>query len=434
LDWESTGLFRRGNKLLVGKLSCESLAGQYGTPLYVMNEERLRDNARRILRAFRERYERTRIHYACKANTSLAVLTIVRQEGCMIDAVSPGEIYLALKAGFTPESILFTGNNVKDDDLEFALKTKVRITVDSISTIRRLLALSRAGKPPIAIRINPEVGAGHHDHCITGGPLAKFGVWEQQAKEAARMASQGGLEVAGVHMHIGSGILDVEHFLPAIARLMEIASSIQEEAGSELEFIDIGGGLGVPYRPEEEELDLDRFAGEVVRTFLESAKANGIQGEPHLALEPGRYLVADSEVLLTTVNTIKVTPHRTFVGVDAGFNDLVRPAMYGAYHHILNASNMAGPRTKVDVAGPLCESGDVFARDRVINTPREGDVLAILDAGAYGYSMSSQYNSRPRPAEVLVFRDVADLIREREGLHTLSRGQSVPSRLSEFGA
>ncbi len=433
MDWESTGLFRRGNKLLVGKLSCETLSQRYGTPLYVMNEERLRDNVRRILKAFGERYDKMRIHYACKANTSLAVLTIVRQEGCMIDAVSPGEVYLALKAGFKADQILFTGSNVKDEDLEFALKTKVRITIDSISAMKRLLALAPTKKPPIAIRINPEVGAGHHEHCITGGPLAKFGIWEQQAKEAARIASQGGLEIVGVHMHIGSGILEVEPFLPAITRLMEIACHVQDEAGSELEFIDIGGGLGVPYKPEEEELDLDHFAEEVVRTFLESGKEKGVRGEPHLAIEPGRYLVADSEVLLTTVNTIKVTPHRTFVGVDAGFNDLIRPAMYGSYHHILNASNMAGPRVKVDVAGPLCESGDVFARDRILGRPSEGDVLAILDAGAYGYSMSSQYNSRPRPAEVLVLQETADIIRERESLQNLSMGQSVPERLSDFG-
>ncbi len=429
MNWESTGLNRRGNKLLVGKLTCESLAARYETPLYVLDEARMRDNIRRLRAAFSERYERTRINYACKANTSLAALSIARQEGCGLDAVSPGEIFLALKAGYKPDDILFTGNNVKNDELEFALKTRVRITIDSISEMNRLAKLAGGRKPSIAIRINPEVGAGHHDHCITGGKDAKFGVWESQAREAARTARESGLQVVGLHMHIGSGILEVEPFLPAIARILELAADVQAETESQLEFIDLGGGLGVPYRPEERELDLGDFASKVVDAFLNGCEACGIEGKPFMVLEPGRYIVADAEVLLTTVNTVKKTPFRTFVGVDAGFNDLIRPAMYGSYHHILNASNLTGPKRKVDIAGPLCESGDVFARDREMNDPKEGDVLAILTAGAYGYSMSSQYNSRPRAAEVLVLGDASEMIRKREGLHSLVAGQSLPSRL-----
>lgn len=429
MDWQSTGLIRRGNKLLLGKLKCESLADEHGTPLYVVNESRMRENIRRVLGEFSKLYERVRLHYACKANSNLAVLAIARQEGCFIDAVSAGEIYLALKAGFKPEEILFTGNNIKNQELGFALRTNVRITVDSISQIRRLAELARGNSPGIAIRINPEIGAGHHDHCITGGRDAKFGVWDDQAREAARIAKQSGIEVIGVHMHIGSGILDVEPFLPAIRRLMELAKEVQDESEAILEFIDIGGGLGVPYRPEEDELDLPHFASEVVHTFLESKETCGIKGEPFLVLEPGRYIVADAAILLTAVNTVKKTPFRTFVGVDAGFNDLIRPTMYGSYHHILNASNMAGPKNKVDVVGPLCESGDIFARDREIPEPREGDILAILNAGAYGYSMSSQYNSRPRAAEVLVSDTSIDIVRKRERFHSLVTGQNIPDRL-----
>jgi diaminopimelate decarboxylase len=431
MKWEKTGLIRRGNKLLIGRQSCESLAREYGTPLYVINETRVRDNIRRVIGVITELYEKTRVHYACKANPNLSVLSITKQEGCYIDAVSPGEIFLALKAGYKPEQISFTGNNVKNDELEFALKTRVKITVDSISQIGRLVELARGRKPSIAIRVNPEVGAGHHDHCITGGRDAKFGVWEEQAQEAARIAREAGVPVEGVHMHIGSGILQVDPFIPAIDRLIEIASRIQDEAGCELDFIDIGGGLGVPYKPEENELDIKAFASKVVEAFNVGREKYGINGDPYLALEPGRYIVADAVVLLTEINTVKRTPHRTFVGVDAGFNDLVRPAMYGSYHHILNASSMSGPKLKVDVAGPLCESGDLFARDREINDPKENDVLAILNAGAYGYSMSSQYNSRPRAAEVLVTNGRSELVRKRESFHSLVSGQDIPPHLRD---
>lgn len=431
MKWEDTGLIRRGNKLLIGRISCESLARDYGTPLYVIDEARIRDNIGRLKEAFTRLYPGSRIHYACKANSNLSVLAIARQEGCFIDAVSPGEIFLSLKAGFKPEQIFFTGNNVNNDELEFALKTKVGITVDSISQIGRLVKLARGRTPPISIRINPEVGAGHHDHCITGGRDAKFGVWEGQAGQAARIAGEAGVPVVGVHMHIGSGILQVDPFIPAIDRLIELASQVQDESGDQLEFIDIGGGLGVPYRPEEEKLDLDDFAARVVGAFREGLEKHGIRGEPDLALEPGRYIASDASILLARINTVKKTPYRTFVGVDAGFNDLIRPAMYGSYHHILNASSLSGAKVKVDVAGPLCESGDLFARDREINDPKEDDVLAILNAGAYGFSMSSQYNSRPRAAEVLVTDGRSELVRKRESFHSLVSGQAIPKHLRD---
>jgi len=430
VDWQKTGLVQKGSRLLVGKIPCESLARDFGTPLYVINESRMRDNIKRLRDEFSKHYGKVRMHYSCKANSNLAVMAIARQEGCLVDAVSPGEIYLALKAGFRPEQILYTGNSVKNDELSFALKTRVRITIDSTSQLTRLAKLAGSKRPEIAIRVNPDVGAGHHDHCITGGRNAKFGIWEDQTEEAAATARKAGMRLVGVQMHIGSGILEVDPYLPAIRRLVELAAGIQGASGDSLEFIDMGGGLGVPYKPEERELDLPHFASQVVRTFLDSTQACGISGNPYLALQPGRYLVADAVVLLTTVNTIKKTPYRLFVGVDAGFNDLARPAMYGSYHHILNASNMMAAPSKVDVVGPLCESGDIFARDREVAEISEGNVLAILNAGAYGYSMSSQYNSRPRAAEVLVNEGDVVLVRERESLRNLAAGQHVPERLA----
>ncbi len=431
MNWESTGLVRRGNKLFVGKIFCGSLAEEYDTPLHVVNELRIRENVSRLIGAFKAMDQEVKIHYACKANSNLAALSIARQEGCLLDTVSPGEIFLAHKAGYKPHQILFTGNNVKDKELSFALKADVKITLDSISQIRRMSKLPGGRSAEVAIRINPEVGAGHHDHCITGGKDAKFGIWEKQAEKAAKMATKVGMKVCGVHMHIGSGIMKVDPFLPAIRRFMEVAARVQEASDTEFDYIDIGGGLGVPYRPQEKEIDLDRFASRIVETFLESKETNGIEGSPSLAIEPGRFIVADAGLLLTEVNTIKITPHRTFVGVDAGFNDLIRPAMYGAYHHILNGTNMAAPHKEVDVVGPICESGDIFARDREIAEPREGDLLAILTTGAYGYSMSSQYNSRPRAAEILVSDTNSEIIRERESFHTLVAGQKLPDRLSD---
>ena len=272
------------------------------------------------------------------------------------------------------------------------------------------------------MRVNPEVGAGHHEHVITAGPDVKFGVWEGQALEGYRSALDAGVSRFGIQMHIGSGIMDVDHYVRAVGRLLEIAKHVSESIGIGFEFIDIGGGIGVPYRPGEPEVDLDVFARTLLRFIKEKLDEYGL-GEPEIWFEPGRYLVAESGVILTRVTTLKSSPGKLFVGVDAGFNTLIRPAMYGSYHHIVNASGMSNPPKQYDVYGPLCESGDIFARDRDIQEIGEGDVLAIMNAGAYGFSMASNYNSRPRPAEVLVFAGEYRVIRRRESLGDLLQGQ-----------
>ena len=414
--------------LSIGGADAVELAHEYGTPLYVVDENRIRENYQRLYGAFSEEYPHFQLFYAAKANTNLAVMRILEAEGSGIDAVSPGEIYTALLAGFTPERILYTGNNVTDSELKFALSSGVRINLDSISALERLAQLPKAAGAEISFRVNPRVGAGHHDHCITGGDLSKFGVMEEEAVHAYQQAMDLGFKPVGIHAHIGSGILDPEPFKLAVQTLMDVAGRVHSEAGVHLEFIDFGGGLGIPYQPQESELDLKEFSREITALFKEKLYQYDL-GNPIMCLEPGRYLVGDASYLLVRVNTVKQS-YRKFIGVDAGFNTLLRPTMYGSYHHIVVADQVGAEATEtVDIAGNICESGDLFARDRPLPPIKEGDLLAILNAGAYAFSMSSQYNSRPRPAEVLVNQGETELIRERETFADLLSKQNLPVRL-----
>jgi len=413
--------------LTIGGADAVDLADRYGTPLYVIDEMRIRDNYRRLYRAFSERYSRFQIFYACKANTGLAVMRILEEEGSGIDAVSPGEIYTSLMAGFEPERILYTGNNVTDSELRFAVDAGVMINVDSRSQLRRLAEIAPEGLR-ISFRVNPLVGAGHHEHCITGGEMSKFGIMESEAAEVYSLAVDMGFEPVGIHAHIGSGILDPEPFMLAVESLMDIAGRVSEESGVEFDFIDFGGGLGIPYRPEEEPLDIEEFASRITGLFREKLSEYGL-GKPVICLEPGRYIVGDASYLLTRVNTVKES-YRRFAGVDAGFNTLLRPAMYGSYHHILVADRPLDEAVEeIDIAGNVCESGDLFARDRKLPEIHEGDVLVVMNAGAYAFSMASQYNSRPRPAEVLVRDGESEVVRERETFADLLSKQTVPPRL-----
>lgn len=417
----------KGN-LKIGESDAVELAERFGTPLYVIDENRIRDNYKRLYGAFSKFYPDFKMFYACKANTNLAVMKILEKEGSGIDAVSPGEIYTSLLAGFEPNRILYTGNNVTDEELRFAVKSGVRINLDSISQLKRLAKIPDAQGMEISFRVNPMVGAGHHDHCITGGPLSKFGIMEEEAVEVYKMALDYGFKPIGIHTHIGSGILDPEPFMLAVRTLMDIAGRVHKGAGVNFDFIDFGGGIGIPYTPEESRLDINNFAEKITDLYKEKLKEYDL-GNPTMCIEPGRYLVGDASILLTTVNTIKQS-YRKFAGVDAGFNTLLRPTMYGSYHHIVSASNPLAKSTQtIDIAGDVCESGDLFARERPMPDIEEGDVLAILNAGAYAFSMSSQYNSRPKPAEVLVNNDVTDIIRERETFADLFNNQNVPVRL-----
>jgi diaminopimelate decarboxylase len=410
----------RDGILFIEDSSSIKLTEQYKTPLYVYSESKLHYNIDKLQNCLEKNYPKTRILYACKANTNVSILRVLHSKDVEIDAVSPGEVFLAIKAGFKPANILFTGTSVSEDELRFLVDEGIRMNFDSISQLEKLLLYTTP--EIISLRINPEVGAGHHDHVITAGPDVKFGVWEGQALEGYKIAKRAGVSRFGIQMHIGSGIMDVNNFIVAVKRLLEITKNISESIGISFEFIDIGGGIGVPYHPEESEINIDAFIGNLFE-FIKKKLEDFNLGEPEIWVEPGRYLVAESGILLTKVTTLKNSLNKVFVGVDAGFNTLVRPTMYGSYHHILNASGLNNSVKRYNVYGPLCESGDVFARDRTIPEVKENDILAIMNAGAYGFSMSSNYNSRPKPAEVLVFAGESRLIRKRESLDDLFRGQ-----------
>jgi diaminopimelate decarboxylase len=272
------------------------------------------------------------------------------------------------------------------------------------------------------------VRAGHHEHCITGGEMSKFGIKESEAVEVYQMAKDMGFDPVGMHTHIGSGILDPEPFKLATNVLMDIAGKVANGANIDFEFLDLGGGLGIPYEPEENLLAIDEFAEEITGIFKSKLDEYGMS-EPSMYIEPGRYIVGDASYLLATVNTVK-NSYRKFIGVDCGFNTLLRPAMYGSYHHIVVANKANDkPTEKVDIAGNVCESGDLFGRDRPLPEVEEGDILAIMNAGAYAFSMASQYNSRPRPREILVKNGDSEIIREKETYEDLFRNQIVPKRL-----
>jgi len=413
---------RKGNLFFDG-FSVKELAEKYDTPLYVVSEKRIRDNYNRLHDALIRNYKYVRVYYAAKANSNLTVLKILQSQGAYLDTVSPGEVFMGLLSGYTQDRIMFTGTSVRNDELKVLVDANITVNVDSQSELDRLLKI--AVPPTLSVRVNPEIGAGHHSHCITAGPDSKFGLTEEDALKAYATAKKARVERFGIHMHIGSGILDVEPYVLAVEKLLSIAKRVHDEVGIEFEFIDIGGGFGVPYKPEDQEFDLAAFTSKVVVPFKGKVAEYGL-GKPFLCVEPGRYLVCDASILLTTVNTVKVTPTKKFVGVDAGFNTLVRPTMYGSYHPILVANKLSAvDKETYDVVGPICESGDALAKDRALPLVNEGDLLAVLNAGAYGFSMSSQYNARPRAAEVMIRQGKPVMIREREQLDNLTSSQRM---------
>lgn len=408
----------KDNKLYIGGVSAEGLAEKFDTPLYVYEEDKIRSQYRNLYDSIT--WPKKKILYACKANSSLAVMKVLKDEGCGIDAVSPGEVYTALKLGFKKKDILFTGNNVRDDEMKYVMGQGVLINVESLDQLERYGKMFP--KTDLAIRINPDVGAGYHGHIITGGPDSKFGIYYNRVDGAQKIAAEYGLNIIGIHSHIGSGILNPADYINAMKMVTKTAGKFED-----LEFVDFGGGIGIPYKPDEKEIDIQQFGKNVSDLFSEFC---GVYGrELTLMLEPGKYLVGQAGFLLTRVNTLKENPKHRFAGTDTGFNQLIRPSLYGAYHEIINASSVEGEEEKILVAGNICESGDVLTRDehgpvdRTMSRIRRGDVLAIANAGAYGMAQACTYNSRPLPTEVMVSGGKARVIRERGKLEDFLKGQ-----------
>ena len=407
--------------MMIGGKSAVEIAEEFGTPVYVIDEARVRENYRNIYGAF-SRFMDTKIHYACKANTNLALLRILEQEGSGIDAVSIGEVKTCLKAGFTPDRIMYTGVNVSNQELKEVADLGVMINLDSVSEMERLAEI--APQHEISFRITPGVGSGHSAKVITGSKGAKFGIPLDEVINTYARAKDLGFKIKGIHAHIGSGGQVVEPFMDMMEVLINLVNEIKE-LGIDLDFIDMGGGIGVPYRPQEEEMDVGELAMNLTDMIQEETDIKTI------ILEPGRYIVCDAVVLLTGVNDVKDAGIKKYVGCDAGFNTLIRPAMYDSYHHVALANKFGKACTqKYDVVGPICESGDYLAHDRVLPEPVEGDIVAVYNAGAYGFSMSSNYNSRPLCREVLVNDGKAELVREAETVEERWRHQIIPERLA----
>jgi len=390
------------------------LAERFGTPLYVYDLAQIRERARALRAAIA--YRPLQLLYAVKANPCPPVVRTLIREDFGIDAVSPGEVQLAAHLGCPPEHILYTENNATDEDLRHALDAGVLVNCGSLD---RLEACARLGAARAAVRINPDVGASEHAHTLTAGPLTKFGIHYSLAAAITDIEERTGIRVVGCHMHIGSNVLDADTFVDAMAVILSTARHLPH-----LRFIDFGGGLGVPYRPDQAPVDLDRVGTAASCLMHDFCTQYGRELE--LRLEPGRFLVAEAGTLYTRVTSIKATPRtddpesgRTFVGCDTGFNHLLRPAMYGSWHPIDNASRPDAEAQRVDVVGNVCESGDLFARDREIPAPEVGDLLAIGCAGAYGMSMASTYNLRPLPAEVVIDGDDVRLARRRRSIDEL---------------
>jgi diaminopimelate decarboxylase len=372
----------------------EHIAEKYGTPTFVTSEKILHERMQQMIEAFPMK---KKIFYAIKANYNPAIVKSLKDAGLDgIDTVSPFEVRLALELGFSPENIIFTGSNPSDEEMRYVTEQGVLVNAGSLSEIERFGKMFPGEK--IAVRINPSVGKGLFDGVVTGGEKSKFGVHYPDFEKAKEIAKKYDLQICGIHTHIGSGFYTPKEFLDAVKMVLSEAKNF-----SDLEFVDFGGGFGIPYKPEEEHIDLKEF-GRLVKSELDAFNAqNGKEIE--MRIEPGRFLPCESTILLSQVTTIKNTNDRKFIGLNTGFHHLVRPAMYGSYHHIVNASNLNGEIEVADIVGNLCESTDIFARQREIAKTKEGDLVAILDAGAYGLAQGTNYNLRPFACEVMVKED-----------------------------
>ena len=413
--------------MLIGGRDVLDLASAYGTPLYATDEQRIRQNCRRLKTAFERGYHKFKLNYAVKANNNLAILKIVRQEGVGADCSCIEELTLAALAGFRGDDLLYSGNYNTDYELSQGIISGAAVNLDDGALLPRLL---KHGTPEIlSFRVNPGMGEGEYPGLVFGGENTKFGVEESRIVEAYARAKESGIKRFGIHMMTGSNVSNVNYFESVARKLFEITETIADKTGITVEFVDIGGGFGVPYRPEEHALDIDTIGGRVGSIFTQYVEKGRI-GEPYLMIEPGRFIVSDSTVLLGRIHHIKNTGNRTFVGTDIGMNTILRPALYGAYHHIYVANRpFAEPERAVTVTGQVCENTDVLAKDRKLPHAEVGDVIVVMNAGAYGYAMSSQYNTRPRPAEVLVNEGQADIIRERETINDFIFRQRIPMRL-----
>ncbi len=396
--------YREGELYLEG-LPLKGLAEELGTPLYVYSSSYIRDR----IRAYKEAFPGALICYAVKANFNPHIIALAKEEGAGADIVSGGELYASLLAGIEPSKIVYAGVGKTLREVEYALESDILMfNVESYMELDVLnqVAGKLGKKARVAIRVNPDVDPKTHPYISTGMKKSKFGVDIKEAMREYRYAgSLKNLKVVGIHCHIGSQILDVSPYIEATQKVVDLYNQLIKE-GFNIEYINLGGGLGIKYKPDQSNPEPKDLA-EAILPELKGVNAR-------LVLEPGRSIVGNAGVLLTQVQFLKDKGHKHFVIVDAGMNDLVRPAMYQAYHHVLPVIKSDRAHVKVDLVGPICETGDFLALDRELPIMERGDYLAVLSVGAYGFAMSSQYNLRPRACEVLVEKGYHRVIRERE--------------------
>lgn len=389
-------------------------AAEFGTPLYVYDEEKIRVQYANLQHAFRR--SDVKIFYAAKALANVNILQIFEQMGSGVDCVSINEVKFALRAGFTPERIIFTPNSVAMDEYMEATAIGVNINIDNLDLLEQF-GHQFGSSYPVIIRLNPHIMAGGNLKISTGHIDSKFGISIDQIDRIVEVVEETGVHIKGLHIHTGSEIKDVEVFVKGLELVLDLTKHFPQ-----LSIVDLGGGFKVPYKPDEKGTDMELLGARLAETFEKYEREQGKKFR--VWFEPGKYLVSEAGYFLVKANILKASPSRTFVGVNSGFNHLIRPMLYDAYHRIDNISNPSGDAKTYNVVGNICET-DTFAWDRELQEVRPGDILLFHNAGAYGFEMSSRFNARTRPAEVLVNKEGSRLIRKRETFEDLLQGQIV---------
>ena len=399
-------------RYLIDGLDVVELVEKYGSPVYVYQTSKMKQQYDSMLHAFKD--IKVKINFACKALNNLNVLKFFKGIGSGLDAVSIQEVQLGLQAGFTPQDIMFTPNCVSIEEIVEGVKLGVKINIDNISILEQFGNLY-GNKIPVCVRINPHIMAGGNDKISTGHIDSKFGISIYQMPHVHRVVEATNIRVEGLHMHTGSDILDVEVFLRGAEIMLDVARNFPD-----LNYVDFGSGFKVAYKPEDYFTDIDSLGKDLTRVFKKFCREYG--RDLTLVFEPGKFLVSEAGYFFARVNVVKQTLSTVFAGLDTGLNHLIRPMFYDAYHQILNVSNPKGKLRIYTVVGYICET-DTFGWNRKINDIREGDYLVFLNAGAYCFTMASNYNSRLRPPEVLIHEGKDYLIRKRETLDDLLKNQ-----------
>ena len=388
------------------------IASKFGSPLYVYDSETIINQYNRLTKAF-SKVKNLKVNYAVKALSNISILKLFKSLGSGLDTVSIQEVQLGLKAGFNPEDIIYTPNGVSLEEIENVAKLGVQINIDNLSILEQFG--TKHPNIPVCIRINPHVMAGGNTNISVGHIDSKFGISIHQIPLLLRIVENTKMNINGIHMHTGSDILDIDVFLYASEILFETAKQFKN-----LEFIDFGSGFKVPYKEGDIETNIEELGKKLTHRFNEFCKTYG--KELTLAFEPGKFLVSQSGVFLAKVNVVKQTTSTVFAQIDSGFNHLIRPMLYGSQHEIINITNPSGRQRFYSIVGYICET-DTFANNRRINEIKEGDILCFKNAGAYCFTMASNYNSRYRPAEVLIHNGKPNLIRKRETFEDILQNQ-----------